>query len=89
LEDALHSINLNSQNYDINDPASKSFIVIDSNENFQVTSVEQFVKKLGITDYEKKVKVVAIFGNSGDGKSHTMNNAFFDGYEVNFIYTII
>lgn len=82
LEDALHSINLNSQNYDVNDPHSKSFIIIDSSENFQVTSVEQFVKKLGITDYDKKIKVVAIFGNSGDGKSHTMNNVFFDGYEV-------
>lgn len=25
---------------------------------------------------------MAIFGNTGDGKSHTMNNVFFDGYET-------
>lgn len=70
LEDALHSINLNSQAYDLNDPLSKSFVIIDSNENFQVNSLETFAKKLGVSDCEKKVKVVAIFGNSGDGKSH-------------------
>ncbi|KAG5678161.1 hypothetical protein PVAND_007855 [Polypedilum vanderplanki] len=82
IEDALHSINLNSQTYDTNDPHSKSFAIIDSNENFQVSSLENFTKKLGIGDCEKKVKVVSIFGNSGDGKSHTLNNVFFDGYEI-------
>lgn len=28
------------------------------------------------------IKVVAIFGNTGDGKSHTLNHAFFQGEEV-------
>ena len=27
-------------------------------------------------------KVVSIFGNTGDGKSHTLNNTFFNGKEV-------
>ncbi len=50
-----------------------------------MTNLEHFVKKLklDLSDYERKVKVVAVFGNTGDGKSHTMNNIFFDGYEVN------
>ncbi|KAL7051403.1 hypothetical protein ACKWTF_004455 [Chironomus riparius] len=83
LEDALHSINLNSHiTYETNDPSSRSFTVIDSNENFQVIDVENFIRKLGISDPDKKVKVVSIFGNSGDGKSHTMNNVFFDGNEI-------
>jgi zinc finger FYVE domain-containing protein 1 len=84
LDDALDSINLNSHHYDVNDPNSKSFVIIDSNEKFKVSSYEDFIKKLGISDFEgnKKVKVVAIFGNSGDGKSHTMNRLFFDGNEV-------
>lgn len=63
-------------------------MIIDSSESFQVTSVEHFVKKLGIMDYEKKVKVVAIFGNSGDGKSHTLNNIFFDSSEVKFKFKL-
>lgn len=33
----------------------------------------------------EKVKVISIFGNTGDGKSHTMNHVFFDGVEVNKI----
>ncbi len=28
------------------------------------------------------VKVVSIFGNTGDGKSHTLNHTFFGGREV-------
>ena len=28
------------------------------------------------------MKVVSIFGNTGDGKSHTLNHTFFDGKEV-------
>ena len=31
---------------------------------------------------EGKLKVVAIFGNTGDGKSFTLNHAFFEGYEL-------
>lgn len=27
-------------------------------------------------------QVVSIFGNSGDGKSHTLNNVFFGGQEI-------
>ena len=29
-----------------------------------------------------KVKVVSIFGNTGDGKSHTLNQTFFNGSEI-------
>lgn len=82
IDDALHSINLDSQLYDVNDPLSKSLVIIDKNENFKVSSLEKFADLLGISDIEKKLKVVAIFGSSGDGKSYTLNNVFFDGCEV-------
>ena len=33
-------------------------------------------------DPKTRVKVVSIFGNTGDGKSHTLNHTFFNGAEV-------
>ena len=35
-----------------------------------------------VCDANVRVKVVSIFGNTGDGKSHTLNNTFFGGKEV-------
>lgn len=29
-----------------------------------------------------RVKVVSVFGNTGDGKSHTLNHTFFGGEEI-------
>ena len=40
-----------------------------------------FVKQLGCSPSDK-VKVVSIFGNTGDGKSYTLNHTFFHGQEV-------
>lgn len=37
--------------------------------------------RLGI-DPQECVKVVSIFGNTGDGKSHTLNHAFFNGRQI-------
>ncbi len=48
---------------------------------FQVMSEEEFIKKLDC-DGNVRVKVVSIFGNTGDGKSHTLNHTFFNGKEV-------
>ena len=46
----------------------------------QVKDAEEFIEKLGCGD--KSLKVVSIFGNTGDGKSYTLNHAFFDGEEI-------
>lgn len=40
-----------------------------------------FLRKLGCSAAEG-VKVLSIFGNTGDGKSHTLNHVLFDGEEV-------
>lgn len=58
-----------------------SFLLIDGRENLKVSSPEQFVSKLNCGK-DSKVKVVSIFGNTGDGKSHTLNRTFFDGREI-------
>lgn len=71
-QDELKSINIHYE---------KSFLLLDGLEELRVNSAEIFAKRLGCS-MDTKVKVVSIFGNTGDGKSHTMNNTFFNGDEV-------
>ena len=47
----------------------------------QVVNADQFLEKLSC-DRNDTVKVVSIFGNTGDGKSHTLNHTFFGGRNV-------
>ncbi|XP_078046739.1 zinc finger FYVE domain-containing protein 1 [Augochlora pura] len=61
---------------------SKSFLLIDGRENLMVSSAKQFAEKLNYNQKDLKVKVVSIFGNTGDGKSYTLNQTFFKGEEV-------
>lgn len=58
-----------------------SFLLIDDKECLKVTSDEDFLMKLACGSNDL-VKVVSIFGNTGDGKSFTLNHTFFDGKEV-------
>ncbi|XP_067831032.1 zinc finger FYVE domain-containing protein 1 isoform X2 [Heptranchias perlo] len=60
---------------------TKSFLLVDENEILQVEDEGSFVERLGTTG-EEAVKVLSIFGNTGDGKSHTLNATFFEGREV-------
>ncbi|XP_064484872.1 zinc finger FYVE domain-containing protein 1-like isoform X2 [Ornithodoros turicata] len=60
---------------------SGSFLLVDDKEALQVSSVEDFLTKLGC-ESTIPVKVVSIFGNTGEGKSHTLNHTFFGGREV-------
>lgn len=58
-----------------------SFLLLDGKENLKVTSAEQFLGRLNC-DSSTRVKVVSVFGKTGDGKSHTLNHTFFKGKEV-------
>lgn len=58
-----------------------SIELLDDNEDLKITSEQLFLEKLNIPQNEK-VKVVSIFGNTGEGKSHTLNKVFFDGRKV-------
>ncbi|KPM11553.1 zinc finger domain-containing protein 22 [Sarcoptes scabiei] len=59
----------------------ESFLLIDERELLQVKSEEEFLNKLGCSP-NTLVKVVSIFGNTGEGKSHTLNYTFYDCQEV-------
>lgn len=49
----------------------------------QVADEGEFKEKLGCgRNSNSAFKVVSIFGNTGDGKSHTLNHTFFGGQEV-------
>ncbi|XP_063295846.1 zinc finger FYVE domain-containing protein 1 [Pelobates fuscus] len=58
-----------------------SFLLVDETEKIQVTDEDEFLKKLDCNP-DDLLKVVSIFGNTGDGKSHTLNHTFFYGREV-------
>lgn len=49
--------------------------------SLQVHNESDFLEKLGCGDVAG-VKVISIFGNTGDGKSHTLNNILFGGEDV-------
>ena len=49
--------------------------------SYQVKDVDSFLDQLGCSK-STQVKVVSIFGNTGDGKSFTLNHTFFEGEEV-------
>lgn len=59
----------------------ESFLLVDEKEDLQVNDADDFISKLQC-DKEDLVKVISIFGNTGDGKSHTLNHTFFGGKEV-------
>ena len=56
-------------------------LLMDANENLHIATPEMFCKKLKCSENDK-IKVISIFGNTGDGKSHTMNHTFFNGEQV-------
>ncbi|XP_059505367.1 zinc finger FYVE domain-containing protein 1 isoform X2 [Stegostoma tigrinum] len=60
---------------------ASSFLLVDEQEMIQVADEEEFIQKLGCKT-DESLKVVSIFGNTGDGKSYTLNHTFFYGHEV-------
>lgn len=49
----------------------------------QVKNAKELLSKMGCFSSKNPcVKVVSIFGNTGEGKSYTLNQIFFDGAEV-------
>ncbi|KAM8831893.1 zinc finger FYVE domain-containing protein 1 isoform 2-T2 [Spinachia spinachia] len=59
----------------------RSFLLVDEREEMQVKDEDGFVSKLGCRS-DELLKVVSIFGNTREGKSHTLNHTFFLGREV-------
>lgn len=61
--------------------SSPSFLVLNEYEQMQMENDKDFADRLGCGP-DEMVKVVSIFGNTGEGKSHTLNFTFFGGNEV-------
>ena len=62
---------------------SAAFLLMDQDEKVQVGTGAELRCLLGPEVSEHtSLKVVSIFGNTGDGKSHTFNHAFFEGQEI-------
>lgn len=72
----LQSLNLHGGGDDC-----RSFLLLDQDEELCVESVEAWCNKLGC-DMSETCKVVSILGNTGEGKSHTLNHTFFAGAPV-------
>lgn len=53
-----------------------SFEFLRSDETFVVPNLETFCKQMKCNS-ETEIKVISIFGKTGDGKSHTLNKTFF------------
>ncbi|KAK7505474.1 hypothetical protein BaRGS_00003219 [Batillaria attramentaria] len=60
---------------------TRSFLLVNDKEELQVRDETEFTERLGCPK-DSSVKVLSIFGNTGDGKSHTLNHTFFHGQEV-------
>lgn len=58
-----------------------SFMLLNHNEQLMMDVASSFTDLLNI-DSDTKVKVVSIIGNTGEGKSHTMNETFCEGKHV-------
>ncbi|KTG34564.1 hypothetical protein cypCar_00014462, partial [Cyprinus carpio] len=77
----MEEISLGPVKMDEQKENGRSFLLVDENESLQVKNEAQFLEKLGCSAAQG-VKVLSIFGNTGDGKSHTLNHVLFDGEEV-------
>ncbi|XP_077997620.1 zinc finger FYVE domain-containing protein 1-like isoform X2 [Glandiceps talaboti] len=62
-------------------PSVQGFLLVDDSEALQVKSAGDFLEKLNCSE-EENVKVVSIFGNTGDGKSYTLNHTFYNNQEI-------
>ncbi|XP_014242733.1 zinc finger FYVE domain-containing protein 1-like [Cimex lectularius] len=89
LPDITHTSEFTSLELSLDDQNGnvvKAFQLLDSKECIKVGTAEEFCVLLGLKPMNpngyQRVKVVTIIGNTGDGKSHTMNHIFFNGEEV-------
>lgn len=62
-------------------PTPSSILLVDDKEVLQASSAEGLAAQLGCSP-DTTVKVVSIFGNTGEGKSHTLNHSFYNGQRV-------
>lgn len=69
-----------SNSQQVHSDLDKGFLLLDNNERLTVNETE-FLRRLQ-AEQDLNVKTVSILGNTGDGKSYTLNQIFFNGQEV-------
>uniref|UniRef100_A0A8C5DNB8 Zinc finger FYVE domain-containing protein 1-like n=1 Tax=Gouania willdenowi TaxID=441366 RepID=A0A8C5DNB8_GOUWI len=74
----MESLSISSMKAGGSGDGVRSFLLVDEQENLQVRDESEFLDRLGCADVAG-VKVLSIFGNTGDGKSHTLNHILFNG----------
>lgn len=77
MHNGLIEMNAQMESLDL----TRGIFLFDAYEKLLISSVEEFLKALKIAPHTK-IKVVSIFGNTGEGKSYTLNHLFFDGVEM-------
>ncbi|XP_047501868.1 zinc finger FYVE domain-containing protein 1-like isoform X2 [Penaeus chinensis] len=76
-------LNNEMRSVDLGPPEKECFKLINEQEQLQVKDADDLLKKMGCQNQaDLQVKVISIFGNTGEGKSHTLNQIFFRGAEV-------
>ncbi|CAM4930270.1 unnamed protein product [Rotaria socialis] len=62
-----------------NTDSNEVFLLLDGDEHLTVNSEFDFIRQFKCLQQDSKVKCVSIIGNTGDGKSYTLNQVFFNG----------
>nr|XP_045608689.1 zinc finger FYVE domain-containing protein 1-like isoform X1 [Procambarus clarkii]XP_045608690.1 zinc finger FYVE domain-containing protein 1-like isoform X1 [Procambarus clarkii]XP_045608691.1 zinc finger FYVE domain-containing protein 1-like isoform X1 [Procambarus clarkii]XP_045608692.1 zinc finger FYVE domain-containing protein 1-like isoform X1 [Procambarus clarkii] len=76
-------LNNELRSVDLGPLEKECFKLINEKEELQVKNASELLKKMGCArEKDLQVKVVSIFGNTGEGKSYTLNQIFFKGAEV-------
>jgi zinc finger FYVE domain-containing protein 1 len=61
--------------------SNKGFLLLDNNEHLTINNESEFLRRLKC-EKDLSVKCISIIGNTGDGKSYTLNQVFFGGQEI-------
>ncbi|CAF4755670.1 unnamed protein product, partial [Rotaria sp. Silwood1] len=65
----------------INTDSNGVFLLLNAQEHLTVNNELDFIRQLKSSSQDPNVKCISIIGNTGDGKSYTLNQVFFNGKE--------
>ncbi|CAF1114250.1 unnamed protein product, partial [Rotaria sordida] len=77
----IKSDNCLSQQNQSDSDSQKEFLLFDTNEHLTINNESEFLHRLKC-EKDLSVKCISIIGNTGDGKSYTLNQVFFNGQEI-------
>ncbi|CAF0922981.1 unnamed protein product [Rotaria sp. Silwood1] len=69
------------QRNQLNTDSNGVFLLLNAQEHLTVNNEFDFIRQLKSSSQDPNVKCISIIGNTGDGKSYTLNQVFFNGKE--------